>query len=519
MNSSHYRTIQCWSVVTAILLLLFMLCFPFGYDQAVFAVGGEMIIKTGAIDYRDFLDTKPPVIFFIYGLSTCIFGHTEWAIRAFDILFHIGCMWYFYRIMRRMISDETIAVVTILLYVFIYVMSGFWSTAQTETFALLPSLVIFDRVELSKSGKRVVVNGVIVGLAGAILVFLKFTLVMVPVAALLYLLLSNRLKTQFFLGWIVGLSFPIGCYLVYLLTIGSFERFIEALIWLRGYSSLPNSHPNGLLTDFCSGLIGIFGLSGIIVGSIGATALVRDNRSMPYFHLALQFGCSLVAIFLEGKFFIYHYSRCLWTVVPFIAVGAVDLYHRAAIPMFSTLQRKSNRWSQYINRGLLCCILLFFSPTAHLHHQLRWLYCRLAGIDIASNYDVFRGNDYYYGDQKLAATYLQSRSSSIDRTFLWGNGVGLFFWQNTTPPTFCLTNTPFITAWSPLKWKTDLLDSLHRIVPRFFVCEFSDARPTVTANTLDSWQCLEQWSELRSFLEQSYTEDRTIGHFRIFERR
>jgi hypothetical protein len=40
-----------------------MLAYPFAYDQSVFAVGGEMAVKNGAIEYRDFIDTKPPIIF------------------------------------------------------------------------------------------------------------------------------------------------------------------------------------------------------------------------------------------------------------------------------------------------------------------------------------------------------------------------------------------------------------------------------------------------------------------------
>ena len=100
-----------WLLIGAgLALLLCMLAYPFGYDQTVFMLGGEMTVKHGAIPYRDFLDTKPPIIFFIYGISSVIFGHHEWSIRAFDILFQIGSLFYFFKLLKRTTGDEKIAI-------------------------------------------------------------------------------------------------------------------------------------------------------------------------------------------------------------------------------------------------------------------------------------------------------------------------------------------------------------------------------------------------------------------------
>src|SRR5689334_14345546 len=94
-----YPTWKWLLIGSGLALLLMMLAYPFGYDQAAFMIGGEMTVKHGAITYRDFLDTKPPLIFIIYGISSVIFGHHEWSIRAFDILFHLLSLYYFYKIL------------------------------------------------------------------------------------------------------------------------------------------------------------------------------------------------------------------------------------------------------------------------------------------------------------------------------------------------------------------------------------------------------------------------------------
>src|SRR5690348_10558170 len=117
------------------ILLLTMVAYPFGYDQAVYAVGGEMIVKQGAITYRDFLDTKPPVIFLIYAGASYLFGHHESSIRVFDILFQVCSLCYFYRILLRTIKDRDIAFISVFLYVLLYTTGGYWNTCEAETFA------------------------------------------------------------------------------------------------------------------------------------------------------------------------------------------------------------------------------------------------------------------------------------------------------------------------------------------------------------------------------------------------
>src|SRR5439155_5278907 len=123
-------------------ILLGLLSFPLGYDQAIFQIGGEMILRHGSIPFRDFLEIKQPLIFYIYSAAIFIFGNHEWSIRAFDILYHLGTLFIFYRLLRKIYSDERVATISVILYALYYIGGGFWYTAQTESFAFLPTLLI-----------------------------------------------------------------------------------------------------------------------------------------------------------------------------------------------------------------------------------------------------------------------------------------------------------------------------------------------------------------------------------------
>ena len=157
-------------LVSGLVLLLMMLAYPFGYDQMAFMIGGEMTIKHGALPYRDFLDTKPPIIFFIYGISSLLFGHHEWSIRIFDVLFHIVTLSYFFSILKRTTGDEKLALGSVILYALFYVTGGYWMTAQAETFALLPSIAAFDLTErIVRKHPKEFILGICCGLLCAIL--------------------------------------------------------------------------------------------------------------------------------------------------------------------------------------------------------------------------------------------------------------------------------------------------------------------------------------------------------------
>ena len=509
-----------------------MLAYPFGYDQAAFMVAGEMGIKHGAVTYRDFLDTKPPLIFVIYGLASVIFGHHEWSIRAFDILYHIASLLVLYKVFKRVLADETVAFASVILYVFFYVTSGYWMTAQAETFALLPAVLLFSATESAIRGKSPLKNGLIAGLFAAILFLLKFTFLMVPAASVLYVILAPQAeerdsKSRYILGFILGLVASVGLYATYLLSTGAYDRFMESLKWLIDYSAINpllsyDTIINRFFKIFPIGLMVSFGLSSLLIGAIGIYSCRSklQHSSRAYIHLGLQLGFGLLAVVYERKFFPYHYSRAYWAFVPFMAVGLLKVGRRINEQMRDTRPKSISQ--KIIGYGVLVTTVLsalFFSPVPRIISQpIHWVYAQLSGQDVGKSVEDSY-NKYFYKEQITLADTLSKTMQPTDQIFLWGNSVGLYFRTGKYPTTICLTNTPFVSPWTPASWKQAVISSLQRTPPKIFISEIGDDRAYITGDTLDSWQHLQQWSELKTFVETNYTERPTIGHFRIFERK
>src|SRR5688500_4137832 len=69
------------SATLAVLCALATLSWPFGWDQGIFAWGGE-IIRQGGMPYRDAWDQKGPLPYYVYAVAQSVFGPGMWGIRA-----------------------------------------------------------------------------------------------------------------------------------------------------------------------------------------------------------------------------------------------------------------------------------------------------------------------------------------------------------------------------------------------------------------------------------------------------
>ncbi|MFI5264065.1 MAG: ArnT family glycosyltransferase [Candidatus Kapaibacterium sp.] len=541
-----------WLLIgSGLAMLLMMLAYPFGYDQAAFMVGGEMTVKHGAIPYRDFLDTKPPIIFFIYGISSLLFGHHEWSIRAFDILFHIGSLFYFFKLLKRATGDEKLALTSAFFYALFYVTSGYWMTAQAETFALLPSLVAFDLTDRVVTGfgdresgvgenlRSNFVLGIFAGLASAVLFLLKFTLLTVPLGIIIYLLLESKEKKHFpwkyLLGIAAGFLILVGGYFLFLYEMNSLTRFMESLAWLKSYADVDPLFSMHTIIEryfkqFPMLAIYPFGLSGILLAAVGALWYFKDHlkpvsseerkKDSSLLHLFVQFSLAMLAVLYERKFFPYHFARSYWAFVPFVALGLRELRNLWKDYSLSWIRLKiQNKILRCTLLGLVIAALICFSIAPRIISQpLHFGYLRLSGQDVTQDVQD-KTPQYFYKEEQQIADRLKPAMKEGDKVFVWGNSVGIYYFLESYPTTICLTNTPLITTWTPESWKTTMLNQLREKPPRFFIAESGDDREYISGSKTDSWRHLLGWSDLKDFVGRNYVIKEELGHFRIFERK
>ncbi len=503
-------------------MLVATIFYPFGYDQAVFSVGGEMV-RNGALPIRDFLDTKPPLIFYLYAAASAMFGHHMWAPHAFDVIYQLLACYYFFRVLRRYCSVQ-IAIVAVSLTEIMYAGSGFWMTAQAESFALIPSVLLLDvTLRAIENSSKAFILGITAAVATATLFLLKITFVFGGVASILVIIATRKMDKKATLYFLTGFflsAFIIGFVGLYILwQADAITPYREWLEWLLHYSSLPSLNRSALedyFVIFPERLIYSMSLSLFLLAVLGyyfyrrMDNLDKGKTEVFYSLLALTFILQLAGILFERKFeFPYQYTRALWAISPFMAIGIFKFCE-------AMTRQKGNRRTVMALAFIL--LLTIFSPMPRLFTQTFYWPFHALRKDRVERAQL-RVSDYFATEQIEVARYLSKRIISDENVFLWGNDVGIYYYLRKDPGTLCLTATPLRTSFTPVRWKASLLSQLQVSSPSYFVVEFGDAKPYITGSSLDSYHSLVQWTELFQFLTSRYSLETTIGHFYLFKRR
>lgn len=515
-------------------LLGCMMTYPFGLDQTIFSVGGELIFTKGALPYRDFLESKPPTIFFIYGFAQWLFGYEQWAVRLFDILHLTGSLILYYVLLLQIFRSKRVAVLSVLTYSILYVSGGYWETAQCESFAFLPSLfLLFTFVQMHRSKptpKEVAMLGIGAALSIFVLFLLKFTLVFTFAAFVFYLLFFSNVEAKprrSFLFWMTGGVLTCGAIFYFaLVATGSVEPFFAMIAYIKNFAyESPSTlellkryfyqqFPASILISL-SPVVVLLTVFGIYKIRQQVSAKPTNGMLAAFSVFAIcQLCFGLLSIVVERKFAPYNFHRVYWCLIPFVAY-AIDalLGYRSARASASTAKTA-------VFGFCLGVVVLFYSPFPRLiYHPLRWAWLGISGR--TSEQETIVRTDGYENieEVKAVAAAINDSPSRSEEVFLWGNSVGLYFYLQKVPTTICLANGQFIPGWPPQWWKETLMRQLAVSVPGYVIVEHDDAEVQLTGVSTDSYAYMLSWPELRSFVETQYMPVDRIGSFSIYKRR
>jgi hypothetical protein len=523
-------------VCSAILILLLgMLSFPMGYDQSIFQIGGELIARKGAIPYRDFIELKQPLIFYIYSLAIVLFGEKEISIRILDFIYQLITLWFFYRLLQGVYKDRLISCLCVILYTVFYVSGGHWMTAQTESFAVLPLILLAGamfKFEENPLRSNLTVLSLKFAVIFLILLLLKITLVFAFGGTLGYLLFSSNKSREiqrglFFQTTFFSLLFASLTLLVFYLN-GSLQNFLLGLDWLNHYAGTVRAFdietyrsiyfhlfPSTFISVL-SPLYFVFSIAGIVIIYFQKENISSKER---IFHRILfwQIFFGLAGILYERKSFDYHFTRVIWMLIPFISIALFTYFQSFRnLLLIKGKEAVGTKLFIYISLAIIC---LLFSPIPRLISQpMSWTILSLSGDSNARMQKLTAGKMQNEETQWLRS-FLTARMKPEDNLFFWGNYTHIYLETSKVPVTLCMTSNQFISPWTPIEWKTQLISELKTQNPKFFVSETNDARPLISGSKLDSYSSLLQWTELRSYLFTNYILQDSSEHFKIFLRK
>lgn len=516
-----------WIISAAIaLLLLPTLFYPIGPDQGMFLLGGEKILR-GAIHYRDIVDVKPPLIYYIYAGIAALFGTAEISIRIFDLLLQTATVLVIVRLVRRATGNDRWAAGAGICYALLYLMQEYQSTAQVESFVGLLGLGMLFLLLYARNGWSYLA----VGILSALLFLLKFTLGIMLVVALAgeLVIFGERLRTALRNGGIMIAGFLIvaGGFLLWLSASDALHGFLLMQQFTTGYVRTQVPSLGGWLknlfetlplhaSDFYSFLL----LALTIVG-IARTLPLRSSEGLPLdrpdaIRLArlcvLAFLLLMATLTIEGKYYSYHFIR----LYPF---GAI-LVPLGAMPLLRGMARRPlmRGYGHFTTAGL-AAIALLLSPLPRAAWHLAPMALRLtkgmAGVD-----------GYYATDDGESRAELKQVGATVRRNL--GPGEHLFavaatgslvYYFSGEVPDFKIFHSAFIVApFAPQEWRDSTRAYVLAARPRVIALQLHDNRSDQTGVMTSSHDAFLALPGIPALLAGNYTLILRTGSYEVYLR-
>lgn len=504
------RSNDGWLVLLSMALLLPMLAMPLGQDHATFFLGGSKMLDGGLL-YADFIDVKPPLVYLLFGAGGKLLGSTPLAIRVFDLLWQGATIALMVFYLRRQRVNKMWLWCSVILYALLYATLGHAPSAQPESLFVLPLLGILILVDVMPSWGRDVLIGVLCG----IVFLLKYPLAIVgPLCVAIFLMRGEPVKKVL----VYTLRIVFGSILFILAVtwpIITNPRFPEAFAQIVSYLSVYGADPSwsmGLVTMALKNTAVYLGdkVSIMLCALFVIGALASQRRTIV---VSLMVAIAMaISIAVERKFHGYHFARLY---LPISIVGGLGLslgwQHLKRILADGSLQTR-------VVIGTCVLLLLCFSPLPRYANIVKTSVATLGNPRAYDAYLTSIGEPVldYLSMRKLEA-YLQQHISPESKLLLVSmsaNPIAPFLPTKQLGP---FADAHFIhgVGVTPV-WMQRAAEQLS--ASDWVVIDFDDPC-TTNMHPYTSWQAIENNSEYRTILNNSFECVDTVACYYIFKHR
>lgn len=472
----------------------------------------------GGLIYVDFIDVKPPLIYYISALAIKVFGTNESSLRIMEFLWQSATIGVLVYIVTKHTSNKISAMLAAVVYATLHVNLSASQTYQTESLVAIFVLVAFELAT-----RRGAWFDVIIGFCLACCFLLKYPLAIAALPLVFYWLHEYRnwraaaLRTM----RVAILSFLFIGLLV--LPIITDERFWPAFAVVFDFLKVYNSYPaiDLKFAAFVVKYLGVFfGDKTTIVVMIGVFASVwtllnqavsSKLRALTLFNVWLLI-LFVVTVVIERKMSPYQLGRTFLPISILASVGFAHLYSD-----FIQRFRSTDSAIRYTLIGL-AVLLMFFSPLPRYFNASS---LAIRGTFDRSVWDAYLTRSDEVGMDNVSVrkmqTYLNNRIPSNQHVFvmsMMATGV-LPFIDRAYPSVFA--DPHFYTALNaPTVWRNKAM--LEIKASEWLAIDTVDICSATTQHELSSWQCTQSDPFFKSEIFSNFTPVDTVAVYVILRR-
>lgn len=212
-------------ILLFILLRLPIIQVPLERDEGIYAYIGWVWLNGIGLPYRDIFEMKPPLLHFIYGIPTLLFGNSFKGIRIFSIIWGLSAFSVFWLFLKNVTEKKGLILAGL---VYIVCANDYYSQASgfnAEAIQLLPIAAFFYfALEIIRNKK----GWFWFGLVAACAILIKQTAFIPLVFTGLYVLLVRRSFTGL-LKTITGAALITGGFVLYFILHGAYGALVTHL--------------------------------------------------------------------------------------------------------------------------------------------------------------------------------------------------------------------------------------------------------------------------------------------------
>lgn len=516
-------------LLISFLLLFFYLLFQitllgYGRDQGIYAVVARTILDGGA-PYRDAWDFKPPGIYFIYALSTILFGDILHAVRIFEALCFLSLAGAFIIYIRSHFMSWQAGIIAATLAALAHVQLDFWDTGQPESFGGILIMWALVCITYRPAPNMPLINfrrtlawggcGLLFSLAGLLKPFLAGGLL----TSLAYVAWKTATASgekgkartlRYLLGAIViGAALPLFVCGIYLLQKHALQDFYETFfVFAPRYASISFSAaklPERFFYTIVLWLpeFSILSFAGILFALLLPLRHSQEREGFIHAGGALLFPA--VGIVLQGKMFPYHFGALIPGISLLAGWGIWKVWTGSRIKWIVLLALAVLLYWQMEHNGVnkqnadRLKVFMNSEPCAR--------------DKISSKHDV----DALVNRQ--TSEWLLQNTPQSSPIYIWGFEPIIYILTNRPCASRYIYNVPQRAVWSKEQARKTLINELTEHPPSAIIVAHNDRLAWVTGSELDSAEELGRFTELSALLKTHYLHAVSFGKLDIYRQK
>jgi 4-amino-4-deoxy-L-arabinose transferase-like glycosyltransferase len=499
VSAGQYQR-QIWPCVILLLLTLAirlpLLGVPFERDEGEYAYIGWRL-EHHELPYRDWIDQKPPAIFWVYRTAFALPLNPVYAVHLMALLFAAASACALFFLALRFMSRGWAWLVAILFALLSVDPLLYGTEANTEMFMLLPlilSVLAFFRATPETAGRWreigfAVLVGIFVGIATA---FKQVAVVQWPFLILMFPLFADGKKSfarmlLFAIASAAGIAVVWAAIVLYFAlhhALGDFMynvfthnlEYVQSIPWSRRLGYLANTLKSLAADEWPVWIFSVIGLM----------CLLRDGRFKDLLFLAGWMLASFMGVSASGYYFPHYFQQMLpvFCLTAGFAAGALEGTGQVSLARV------------WLRRIIFAAVLII--PVAMVLCPFLFSYSRTEAAD-----EIYPEN--HFAEKQVLAERLAQVTKPDDKVFIFGADTEILFYAQRVSATRYIFLFPLYGPYSDAKQKQmAAADEITSNAPAAVLY-----LPNQLFFTPDTEQFFTHWSQ--SYITQNFRVDSCLA--------